>query len=328
MDESIKVSLVVPVYNAEEYLPECLSCLLQQSYSDYEILLIDDGSTDGSAEVCDEYAQKDNRIRTFHQRNQGVSAARNCAIAAAKGEFIGFVDADDLIHPDLIRSCVDVVRKTGADVVSFGYEFVAERKMHMDAQCCINDDEYATIDKTEIIKELFNKWISGFLWNKIYRTEMIRCEKLDQSLRICEDLEFNFRIAYKRAPRIVYLKKSLYGYYQNPRGASKTQVLDDSGRMAFLPAYEKMIALARAKDDQIMLGWLEKKRNDMELLTFLNLYGCSPEAYYEYKEYFLKSKKYLPKGNTLTFRQLVLVWLEMIKPNLSSHILEICRRRP
>ena len=105
-----KVTIVVPVYNVEQYLRPCLESVIQQSYKNLEIQLVDDGSTDGSGLICDEYAERDDRVRVFHTENQGVSEARNRGITEASGEYLIFVDADDEIHKDLVMIYMNQVR--------------------------------------------------------------------------------------------------------------------------------------------------------------------------------------------------------------------------
>ena len=100
---SEKISIIVPVYNVEPYIGKCLDSILEQTYSNYEVLLIDDGSTDNSGVICDEYSALDGRFRVFHQKNSGVSAARNFALIRSEGAYIMFVDSDDFIHPQMLE---------------------------------------------------------------------------------------------------------------------------------------------------------------------------------------------------------------------------------
>ena len=102
------VSIIVPVYNVEEYLRECVDSILNQTYSDVEVILVDDGSTDQSGNICDEYAKMDSRIKVIHKKNGGVSAARNTGIGEASGEYLMFVDSDDAIHPELVEAYMTV----------------------------------------------------------------------------------------------------------------------------------------------------------------------------------------------------------------------------
>ena len=105
------ISIIVPVYNAEKTLPQCIDSILSQKYSDFEVLLIDDGSTDNSGRLCDTYSQKDKRIRVFHQENQGVSAARNLGLEQMKGEFVTFCDSDDWVEDTWLLDYMDSISK-------------------------------------------------------------------------------------------------------------------------------------------------------------------------------------------------------------------------
>ena len=114
---SPKLSIIVPVYNTADYLPECLDCFLDQTYKNFEVVLVDDGSPDNSGAICDEYAKRDQRFRVIHQNSRGVSAARNSGIDAALGEYIGFVDSDDTFLPGMLESYASIIEETGADIV-------------------------------------------------------------------------------------------------------------------------------------------------------------------------------------------------------------------
>ena len=114
------ISIIVPVYNVESYLRKCLDSILAQTYRDLEILVVDDGSTDGSGAICDEYAGKDDRIKVFHTENKGLSCARNLGLDSANGDWIGFVDSDDWIELDMYEVLLRKAEKTGADVVECG----------------------------------------------------------------------------------------------------------------------------------------------------------------------------------------------------------------
>ena len=115
------ISIIVPVYNVEPYLRKCLDSILDQTYRDLEILIIDDGSTDGSGAICDEYAGKDDRIKVFHTENNGLSAARNLGLSKAQGKFVGFVDSDDWIEPDMFGVMHTRLNKSGADMCVSGF---------------------------------------------------------------------------------------------------------------------------------------------------------------------------------------------------------------
>src|SRR5690606_27364966 len=124
-----KVSVIIPVYNAEKYLRECLDSVLAQTFTDFEVLLINDGSTDASGKICDEYAEKDSRIKVFHKENGGVSSARNLGLDNAKGEWISFVDSDDTIEQETLATLANEVKDLDIDGVIFGYKKLINNKV-------------------------------------------------------------------------------------------------------------------------------------------------------------------------------------------------------
>lgn len=119
-DSSPLISIIVPVYNVEPYVSKCLESILRQTYQNIEIIIIDDGSTDGGSDICDAYAHKDKRIKVIHQSNEGVSGARNVGLRIAKGEFIGFVDSDDWIEADMYEYLLQNIQQQDADIAICG----------------------------------------------------------------------------------------------------------------------------------------------------------------------------------------------------------------
>jgi glycosyltransferase involved in cell wall biosynthesis len=162
------VSVIVPVYNVKQYLPACIESVLKQTYSDWELLLVDDGSTDGSAQVCDEYARQDSRICVFHKENGGVCSARNLAIDNMTGEFCIMLDSDDLIHPLLLEKTLEIMHETQADAVIYGYEKVADG---FTLEQCRQQNETS---QSEILSN--NAVISEILIGRRFR--MLSCNKL------------------------------------------------------------------------------------------------------------------------------------------------------
>ena len=116
MNECSLISVIVPVYNVREYIDRCVTSILQQTYKQFEILLIDDGSTDGSEKRCDNYKESDERIRVYHKKNGGLSDARNCGIQKAKGEYLTFIDADDYVGPLFLERLLDLAKDFGSEI--------------------------------------------------------------------------------------------------------------------------------------------------------------------------------------------------------------------
>ena len=171
------VSIIVPVYNAEKYLKRCVDSILKQDYPGFELILIDDGSTDGSAQICDAYAAQDTRIRVFHQENAGVSAARNLALDMAKGEYIQFLDSDDWVAPEATRLLVGSLERYDCDmVISDFYRVSGERiaqKGDIEEEKVLSRQEFAAC-----MIENPADFYYGVLWNKLYRRRIIEEHKI------------------------------------------------------------------------------------------------------------------------------------------------------
>lgn len=206
------ISIVIPVYNVEKYLAECVDSVLGQTYQDYEIILVDDGATDSSGAMCDEYAQKDARIRVIHQPNGGLSAARNAGLSAASGEYIYFLDSDDYIEPTTLVDLVSVAAQEQADVVFFdGYVFFDECEEDDTVSRYVRKEAYATQNGRDILPQL--------LKNEEYRTAvplmLFRTNYLtDHALTfregiIHEDELFTF-LVYNADGRVAHCHKQLY----------------------------------------------------------------------------------------------------------------------
>lgn len=152
------ISVIIPVYNVEKYLAECVDSVLAQSYMDWEVILVDDGATDSSGTMCDEYAAKDPRIRVIHQKNGGLSAARNTGLKAARGEYVYFLDSDDYIAPRALEQLVDTARRERADVVFFdGYVFFDECEDDDSASRYIRKDKYISQNGRKSLLQLLEK---------------------------------------------------------------------------------------------------------------------------------------------------------------------------
>lgn len=177
------ISVVIPVYNCAPYLNACLQSLADQTVSGWEAILVDDGSTDGSAALCDAWAQKDVRFRVLHQKNAGVSAARNAGIDAARGEYLAFVDGDDRVEPDFLQTLHSLIRQ--ADM----------------AVCCVQDDsdwnekvrdEIVTVRTLRTTPSRYaNPVFTNYLYNKMYRRDLVGAEiRFPVGVRRCEDAYF------------------------------------------------------------------------------------------------------------------------------------------
>ena len=217
------VSIILPVYNAEATLRRCVESILAQTWEEFELLMVDDGSTDASGDICDEYAAKDPRVRVFHKKNGGVSAARNLALDHAQGEYVQFLDSDDWIVPDATRLLLRAAREKEADlVISDFYRVVGERvsvKGDIEEDRVLAREEYA-----QHMMENPADFYYGVLWNKLYRRSILETHhlRMDEEISWCEDFLFN--LEYLRwAERFYALNVPLY-YYVKTKGSLASQI--------------------------------------------------------------------------------------------------------
>lgn len=214
------VTVIVPVYNVRPYVAECIESLIGQTYRELEILLVDDGSTDGSGEICDEYAAKDDRIRVIRQQNQGLSAARNTGLDNAGGSYVAFVDSDDLAARDYIETLADMAVHREADIAACSYRRGDGEKLRR----LMNDSRQTnrrSREKTLTSDQMLRAWHGRYkryetvVWNKLYRMTLFQ-DAGDGALRFPlhrrqEDVLTSHLIT-ARAQRIAITDRALYGY--------------------------------------------------------------------------------------------------------------------
>lgn len=226
MNESPLISVVVPVYRAEKFLCQCLDSILAQTYKNLEVILVDDSSPDNCGKICDEYARKDNRVRVIHQSNQGVSAARNAGLASATGEYIGFVDSDDYIEPDMYEYLYGLITKDNASVAMCNT--CEDEGYHTKQQI---EQPYVLISASDIFE---HGSIWAYVWNKLYRRDFIADLRFDTTNSYGEDLFFNFELMKTKA-FVALGNQAKYHYCckYSEKGLTKN----------FLPKYLKKIVL-------------------------------------------------------------------------------------
>lgn len=219
-----KVSVIVPVYNVEKYLKRCVESILSQTMENLEIILVDDGSTDQSGTICDEYAKKDSRIKVMHKKNGGLSSARNAGLAIAQGKYVGFVDSDDDIENIMYERMYETIEKENVDFVMSDYIRIPENGEIYLKTLEIEKGRY---DRNDIREKIFPQLIMGedleygpllSVWHCMYRTDFLRKYnlKFDEEVRWSEDNIFSAFVGYY-ADSFYYLKgEGLYHYYNNP----------------------------------------------------------------------------------------------------------------
>lgn len=227
------ISIIVPVYNVEQYLDDCLISIINQTYKNLEIILIDDGSTDKSGKICDEYAKKDSRIIVIHKENGGVSSARNAGLRIAKGAYIGFVDPDDWIAEDMYEVLYSNAKKYDADVSVCKYKIVKNRrKDNLNAINLIKHNKTIGLDAIKSMCYMLssNKFYDCGPCNKLYKKEVV--PYFNQNISVAEDLLFNFEIYFRKENVSCWDDSEKYFYYYRSDSAchslnfTKAQLLE------------------------------------------------------------------------------------------------------
>lgn len=201
------ISVIVPIYNVAEYLPKCIESVINQSYKNLEIILVDDGSPDRCPEICDEYAKKDKRIKAIHKKNGGLSDARNAGLEIAKGEYISFIDSDDYINEHMYEDMLSAIENADADLCICGYDRVND-----DGEICSSSHfKNAVLSQNDAFEMLVQGNVFFIVaWNKLYK-RIVFDKLLFRKGKIHED-EFIMHHVYGECNKIVTLEKAYYYY--------------------------------------------------------------------------------------------------------------------
>lgn len=215
------VSIIMPVYNVAEYIRECLESILNQTYNDIEIIAIDDGSSDESVKILEDYNEKFKKIKILFQKHKGVSEARNLALKHAKGKFILYVDSDDFLNENMIEEMVNKAEKSSSDIVMCGYYKYYENKENKLLEFNYNVDENKIFSSQEVIDMMLNYKIEGQLWNKLFRREnLIKYNFMFEPGRYIQDVFPVFKMV-QSSEKIVFINKPLYYYRQRDTSTVK-----------------------------------------------------------------------------------------------------------
>lgn len=213
-----KVSVIIPVYNSEKYIERCLCSIVRQTYSNLEILVINDGSSDSSLKICQKMADNDTRICVITKENEGVSVARNLGVSLATGDYLAFVDSDDYIHKDAIRFFMDISLATDADIAKGSYIEFSEDEPFDLKNVSYEDVRYQTINKEEAWKHLFDDkhMIFGTVWGGLFKTKIL--ERIVFPVgRTFEDTAIA-HLLYENSKKTVFVDYPFYYYFVNKKG--------------------------------------------------------------------------------------------------------------
>lgn len=224
------ISIIVPVYNKANVLRYCLDSIQNQSYFDFEVIIVDDGSKDGSDKICLEYVENDSRFKYFVKENNGVSAARNYGFEKATGEYIMCVDSDDYICKDYLYEFIEAIKLyPDCENIWCGYQGVRDYDSSIiNISLADNKNKYSVFDKAQIMT-LHSLNMDAVPWNKLYRADIIKSNnlKMREGLSLGEDLIFNFEYLDCTNSKIIIINKPLYNYYSSDNESLSKRYYDD-----------------------------------------------------------------------------------------------------
>ncbi len=263
------ISVIVPIYGVEKYLEECLKSIINQTYTNLEIILVDDGSPDNCGKICDEYLKKDNRIKVIHKNNGGLSDARNAGLDIANGEYIAFIDSDDCINEEFIQKLYYNCKNYKCDIAEANY-IRFSNKISKDKQ----KENLEIFTNIQMVERIYNRSTYGrtiVVWNKLYKKEIIKQYRFQKG-KIHEDEFIMYKIFYENDIKIAVLNEILYYYRFTPNSIMNQKF--DLRRLDKLEAYEER-----------MKYFLEKKETnfyyltlDKYLSTILNYYALAKDS--------------------------------------------------
>lgn len=202
------ISIIVPIYKVEQFVPRCVNSLLAQTFTDFELILVDDGSPDRCGEICDQYSETDSRIRVIHKENRGLSDARNVGLELAQGDYVCFVDSDDWVEPEYLEKLIKNLQEAGADICECEvYRTAGEHYMEM------GSSQLEVFHTEQALEQLIQDGqFHQYVWNKLYRREVIGNISFVKG-KTNEDEFWTYQV-FGRAEKVVKISDVLYNYYQ------------------------------------------------------------------------------------------------------------------
>jgi len=264
------ISVIVPVYRVETYLGRCVDSILLQTYQNLEIILVDDGSPDNCPALCDDYTIKDKRVQVIHQNNLGLSGARNSGIEASHGEYLAFVDADDYLSPDFVKSLYEVMEKTNATIGQCRFAYVKGEALPES-----HNEIWKIFRGESLMEQLYGpeEEATYFVvaWNKLYRRELFQKIRFPQG-RIHEDEATTYYL-FHEAKKLTFLEQPLYGYFTENTGSITAKF--SRKRLQWLTAHEERITFFKENGYETLLPKAYRKLLDA-CITFY--FRCTDEV--------------------------------------------------
>lgn len=318
-NEEIRVSIIVPVYNTEKYLVQCIESIINQTHKNLEIILVDDGSKDNSGKIADEYALKDNRIKVIHKKNAGVSSARNAGIDAATGEYICFSDADDYLMEDYVEYLLDLIVKNDADISLTKEMFTTFHPEQVKSDLI---EEYSA-EKTTIEILIYNIPIGVYC-------KMFRKEFLGKNIRFISNIfigeGFNFNTtAFQRANKVIAGHRKIYFYRRNNPNSATTKFAMKKWENALF-AIENIKNNLIIKTDDIIRAWKYANwHTHCDTFNFMVMARAEKEYPEMYKNCLkiIRKYAYISFHIPIRFREKIRAIIMMMYPRLIPKLMEL-----
>lgn len=317
------ISVVVPIYNVEQYIVPCIESIIKQTYQNLEILLIDDGSPDNCGRICEQYKQKDSRIKVVHKQNGGLSDARNCGLKLARGEYIIFIDSDDFVSTELIEKLYFGIVKENAEIAACYFEKVYDDKENIgEKEICKMDSSYTS---KELLKRLYtdaNSPIAFVAWNKLYKKSLFTENNILYPFgKYHEDTFTTYKLIYS-AKRIAIISEVLY-YYRIRKGSIMTEAFS-------IKRLDNLLAMSNEIEYYSCRG-----EKELSALAFNRYCGYCIRVYYQIKESRLKDFKNIQNMILIDYKKVwdkyngrielpnikkIIYWMFIFKPRIVSQI--------
>ncbi len=305
MKQSDLISVIVPVYNVEKYLRKCIDSIVNQTYKNLEIILVDDGSTDGSGKICDEYAEKDSRIRVIHKENGGQATARNAALDIVTGSFIAFADSDDWLSDVFIEKMYSEILRANADI-----SVCARMNIFADGRDvpAFNGMSSAVMNNVQALKNMliYNN-MDAAPWDKLYKSTLLKTLRFPTGY-ICEDIPFVFG-AVMNAEKVVYINKPLYYYLQRQGSTSRSAFAEKSKGLEIYHRQAANMVIKKFPELKKEADYFSAK-GIVHLFLMMNRNECADKEYYEFiKKQVIKNRRLIMTNSGFSRYERMVVYL-------------------
>ena len=315
------ISIIIPVYNAANYLQDTVQSVLNQDYQDMEIILVNDGSTDHSLALCKEMQLKDTRIKVIDQKNAGVSVARNNGMKASKGEYLLFIDADDLLEKDMVSTLYNKAVETGADIVSCGAALVKDGVVIREE---FGTNKLYTYNNEEALKFfLIGNRVNIGVWTKLFKRSVIEGIEYRKDIRINEDKLFIFE-ALLRANKYVVYDVSKYKYIQRESSATRTF---DARWFDTIDVADQMVEIIRNEKSDLLF-WAQINQIKVYYWLILMMYR-NKKSIDEYADQYRRTVKLLKTAKLFKIRKYVSrnMWIQILMLKISEPLLRFMKAK-